>query len=64
MWSNVVLFVLTFAVLGLLLGFAAVYDTNQLGQLENGIIQQNVTSNETQSSSQSSSAVVEQEIDQ
>lgn len=29
MWSSVVLFVLTFAVLGLLLGFSAVYNTNQ-----------------------------------
>jgi hypothetical protein len=32
MWSSVVLFVLTFAVFGLLLGFAAIHDTNQQQQ--------------------------------
>jgi hypothetical protein len=35
MWSSVVLFALAFAVLGLLLGFAAVYDTNRWGQMDN-----------------------------
>jgi hypothetical protein len=64
MWSSVVLFVLTFAVFGLLLGFAAVYDTNQQGQLENAMIQENVTANATQSSSQSGSAVADEESGQ
>lgn len=51
MWSSVVLFVLTFAVLGLLLGFAAVYDTNQEGQMGDGAeIRQNVSDNATQGS--------------
>jgi hypothetical protein len=64
MWSSVVLFVLTFAVFGLLLGFAAVYDTNQQGQLENAMIQENVTANATQGSSQSGSAVADEESGQ
>jgi hypothetical protein len=64
MWSSVVLFVLTFAVFGLLLGFAAVYDTNQQGQLENAMIQENVTANATQGSSQSDSAVADEESGQ
>lgn len=56
MWSSVVLFVLTFAVLGLLLGFAAVYDTNQEGQMGDGaVIRQNVSENATQGSQSSSS---------
>jgi hypothetical protein len=48
MWSSVVLFVLTFAVFGLLLGFAAVYDTNQEGQMGDGaaVIRQNVSESE------------------
>jgi hypothetical protein len=54
MWSSVVLFVLTFAVLGLLLGFAAVYDTSQEGQLGDGaIIRENVSDNATQGSQSS-----------
>jgi hypothetical protein len=48
MWSSVVLFVLTFAVLGLLLGFAAVYDTNQEGPMGEALIRENVTANATQ----------------
>jgi hypothetical protein len=64
MWSSVVLFVLTFAVLGLLLGFAAVYDTDQQGQMNNAMIQGNVTANVTQGSSQSGSAVVDEESGQ
>jgi hypothetical protein len=49
MWSSVVLFVLTFAVFGLLLGFAAVYDTNQEGQMGDGAaIRQNASENATQ----------------
>ena len=49
MWSSVVLFVLTFAVLGLLLGFAAVYNTNQEGQMGDGAaIRQNASENTTQ----------------
>ena len=50
MWSSVVLFVLTFAVLGLLLGFAAVYDTNQEEQIDDAVIHENVSSNVTQGS--------------
>lgn len=54
MWSSVVLFVLTFAVLGLLLGFAAVYDTNQEGQMGEAAIRENVSDNATQGSPSSS----------
>ncbi len=36
MWSSVALFVLTFAVFGLLLGFAAIHDTNQEPQSSQG----------------------------
>lgn len=32
-WSTIVMFVLAFAVLGLLLGFAEVYDTGSDGQM-------------------------------
>lgn len=61
MWSSVVLFVLTFAVLGLLLGFAAVYDTNQEGQMSDGaVIRQNVSDNATQGSQSSSPDVNEE----
>ena len=59
MWSSVVLFVLTFAVLGLLLGFAAVYDTNQEGQIDDAVIHENVSSNVTQGSPSISSDVSE-----
>ncbi len=49
MWSSVVLFVLTFAVFGLLLGFAAVYNTNQEEQMGDGAtIRQNSSENVTQ----------------
>jgi hypothetical protein len=49
MWSSVVLFVLTFAVFGLLLGFAEVYNTNQEGQMGDGAaIRQNASENVTQ----------------
>ncbi len=49
MWSSVVLFVLTFAVFGLLLGFAAVYNTNQEEQTGDGAqIRQNASENVTQ----------------
>jgi hypothetical protein len=60
MWSSVVLFVLTFAVLGLLLGFAAVYDTNQEGQIDNAVIPENVSSNVTQGSPSISTDVSEE----
>jgi hypothetical protein len=65
MWSSVMLYVLTFAVFGLLLGFAAVYDTNQEGQTGNSssgetMTRQNVGNNTTQSS-QSSSADANEE---
>jgi hypothetical protein len=49
MWSSVVLFVLTFAVFGLLLGFAAVYDTNQETQTgESAAVRENASGNATQ----------------
>ncbi len=50
MWSSVVLFVLTFAVLGLLLGFAAVYNTNQEGQMEEGAAHENASGNASEAS--------------
>ena len=60
MLSTVVLFVLTFAVLGLLLGFAAVYDTNQEGQIDDdAVIHENVSSNVTHGSPSISSDVSE-----
>jgi hypothetical protein len=60
MWSSVVLFVLTFAVLGLLLGFAAVYNTNQEGQIDDAVIHENVSSNVTQGSQSISTDVSEE----
>jgi hypothetical protein len=61
MWSSVVLFVLTFAVFGLLLGFAAVFDTNQERQTSDGVvIRQNVSDNATQGSQSSSPAANEE----
>ena len=49
MWSSVVLFVLTFAVLGLLLGFAALYNTNQDAQTGPGAsLLQNASGNTTE----------------
>ena len=54
MWSSVVLFILTFAVFGLLLGFAAVYDSNQEGQMGEAAIRENVSDNITQGSQSSS----------
>ena len=50
MWSSVVLFVLTFAVFGLLLGFATVYNTNQDGQIDGATIRENASANITQGS--------------
>jgi hypothetical protein len=49
-----VLFILTFAVFGLLLGFAAVYDTNQEGQMGEAVIRENISDNITQGSQSSS----------
>ena len=60
MWSSVVLFVLTFAVLGLLLGFAAVYDTNQEAQIDDAMVRENVSDNVTQGSQSSSTDVNEE----
>lgn len=55
MWSSVVLFVLTFAVFGLLLGFAEVYNTNQEGQMGDGtVIGENLSENATQANQSSS----------
>jgi len=52
MWSSVVLFILTFAVLGLLLGFAAVYNTNQEPQIDVGAaLRQNASGNATEADS-------------
>ena len=51
MWSSVVLFVLTFAVLGLLLGFASVYNTNQEEQTgESAALRENASSNASEAS--------------
>ena len=55
MWSSVVLFILTFAVFGLLLGFATVYNTNQDGQIDGSTIRENTSDNITQGSPSSSS---------
>jgi hypothetical protein len=55
MWSSVVLFVLTFAVFGLLLGFATVYNTNPDGQIDGATIRENASANITQGSPSSSS---------
>jgi hypothetical protein len=60
MWSSVVLFVLTFAVLGLLLGFAAVYDTNQEGHIGDAVVHENISSNVTQGSPSISTDVREE----
>jgi heme/copper-type cytochrome/quinol oxidase subunit 2 len=62
MWSSVVLFVLTFAVFGLLLGFAAVYNTNHQGPRDGAGagIQENVTANVTLRSA-SSNAIADEE---
>jgi hypothetical protein len=58
MWSSVILFILTFAVLGLLLGFAAVYHTGSESQ--SGSItaeEENITAaNVTQSSESNNSS--------
>jgi hypothetical protein len=60
MWSSVVLFILTFAVLGLLLGFAAVYNTNQEGQMGGAVVTgQNVSGNASQGNQSSSPSVNE-----
>ncbi len=48
MWSSAVLFILTFAVLGLLLGFAAVYHAGPEGQKDNMTVEENITANVTQ----------------
>ncbi len=61
MWSSVVLFVLTFAVFGLLLGFAAVYNTNQEGQMGDGAAtRQNASENATQGNPSSTPAANEE----
>lgn len=60
MWSSVVLFVLTFVVFGLLLGFAAVYNTNQEGQTGSAVVTgQNVSGNASQGNQSSSPGVNE-----
>jgi hypothetical protein len=60
MWSSVVLFVLTFVVFGLLLGFAAVYNTNQEGQMGGAVVTgQNVSGNASQGNQSSSPGVNE-----
>jgi heme/copper-type cytochrome/quinol oxidase subunit 2 len=56
MWSTVIILILTFAVLGLLLGFAAVYDSSQQGQIETSTLQQNNTINVTRGNSSGSAA--------
>jgi hypothetical protein len=62
MWSSVVLFVLTFAVLGLLLGFAAVYNTNQETQTgTDATLRQNASSNTTGASPSGNPDTINQE---
>ena len=56
MRSSVVLFILTFAVLGLLLGVAEVYNTGQEGQRDNMTVDENITANVTQNSESGSKA--------
>ncbi len=60
MWSSVVLFVLTFAVFGLLLGFAAVYDTNQERRIDESVIRENISDNVTQGSQSVSTDINEE----
>ncbi|TLY07479.1 MAG: hypothetical protein E6K88_07070 [Thaumarchaeota archaeon] len=50
MRSSVVLFILTFAVLGLLLGVAAVTNTGQEGQRDKMKVDENITANVTHGS--------------
>ncbi len=61
MWSSAILFILTFAVLGLLLGFAAVYHTgseSQSGNITAG--EENITAaNVTQSSESNNNSSTE-----
>ncbi|MDQ4100605.1 MAG: hypothetical protein M3115_00235 [Thermoproteota archaeon] len=65
MWSSVVLFVLTFAVLGLLLGFSAVYNANQEGQTGQGLaLSGNSTGNATEMRPTSNNTGVNQESGQ
>lgn len=57
MLSTIVLFVLTFAVFGLLLGFAAVYDTNSEGPMgEGATLRENISGNATQLSTSNSTS--------
>jgi len=56
MWSTVIILILTFAVLGLLLGFAEVYDSSQQGQIETSTVQQNNTINFTRGNSSGNTA--------
>lgn len=60
MWSSVIMLILTFAVLGLLLGFAAVYDSSQQGQMDTSTVQENITVNATQGN-QSGSALPDEQ---
>jgi hypothetical protein len=48
MWSRVVLFILTFAILGLLLGFATAYHKGPEGQRDSMMVRENITANVTQ----------------
>jgi hypothetical protein len=57
MWSSVVIFILTFAILGLLLGFASVYNANSGRQSKSIALQDNITvSNMTQSAQPNNSS--------
>ena len=65
MWSSMVLFVLTFAVLGLLLGFAEVYNTNQEGQMGDGAaLRENASGNASETSLLSGNPDINQESGQ
>ncbi|MFL6475457.1 MAG: hypothetical protein ACJ70U_02665 [Nitrososphaera sp.] len=59
MWSSVVLLILTFAVFGLLLGFAAVHDTNQGRQSSEGSpVRGNATDTPTEEGQSNTSDIV------
>jgi lipopolysaccharide export LptBFGC system permease protein LptF len=59
MWSSLVLFILTFAVFGLLLGYAAIHDTNHEQQISEGSPTfGNETDNLTQRGQSNSSNIV------
>jgi hypothetical protein len=43
MWSSIIIFILTFAILGLLLGFASIFNSNEGRQSTNSALQENLS---------------------